>query len=100
MDSVFDDVQLASGDTETANRYLDDLQDKIESMANKPKTGTLLYYEEMFTGYYYVRFKEYLAFYRLDGDNMKVDRVLPRRQDYMRILFHTSPNVVNEDDEG
>ncbi|MBQ7585467.1 MAG: hypothetical protein IJU40_04370 [Desulfovibrionaceae bacterium] len=34
----------------------------LESMASHPRTGTPLFYEELFTGYYSVRFKEYLAF--------------------------------------
>ena len=87
MDMIFDDVFMVSRDLDVTRRYLDDLQDKIESMMNQPKTGTPLYYEELFTGYYSVRFKEYLAFYRLDGNMMYVDRVLQRKRDYMAVLF-------------
>ena len=87
MDMIFDDVFMVSRDLDVTHRYLDDLQDEIESMMNHPKTGTPLYYEELFTGYYSVRFKEYLAFYRLDGNMMYVDRVLQRKRDYMAVLF-------------
>ena len=65
----------------------ENLQDKIEEMVGHPKTGTPLYYEELFTGYYSVRFKEYLAFYRLEGTVMYVDRVLQRKRDYLSLLF-------------
>lgn len=87
MDMIFDDVFMVSRNLDVTRRYLDDLQDKIESMMNHPKTGTPLYYEELFTGYYSVRFKEYLAFYRIDGNKMYVDRVLQRKRDYMAVLF-------------
>ncbi len=87
MDAIFDDVLMVSCDLDITHRYLDNLQDKIESMVKHPKTGTPLYYEELFTGYYSVRFKEYLAFYRLEGTMMYVDRVLQRKRDYMSILF-------------
>ena len=87
MDAIFDDILMVSCDLDITHRYLDDLQDKIESMVKHPKTGTPLYDEELFTGYYSVRFKEYLAFYRLEGTMMYVDRVLQRKRDYMSILF-------------
>lgn len=70
----------------------ENLQDKIEEMVGHPKTGTPLYYEELFTGYYSVRFKEYLAFYRLEGTVMYVDRVLQRKRDYLSILFGRDKN--------
>ena len=87
MDGIFDEVLMVSCDVDITHRYLEDLQDKIEEMVGQPKTGTPLYYEELFTGYYSVRFKEYLAFYRLEGTVMYVDRVLQRKRDYLSILF-------------
>ncbi len=87
MDGIFDEALMVSWDLDITHRYLEDLQDKIEEMVGHPKTGTPLYYEELFTGYYSVRFKEYLAFYRLEGTVMYVDRVLQRKRDYLSILF-------------
>ena len=51
-----------------------------------PLSGAPLYYDDRFTGYYYVVFKEYLAFYRLEGERILIDRVLFGRSDYIRIL--------------
>ena len=48
---------------------------------------TPLYYSDLFTGYYYVRYREYIAFYRVEEDKMHVDRVLFARSDYMKTLF-------------
>ena len=87
MDGIFDEVLMVSCDLDITHRYLEDLQDKIEEMEGHPKTGTPLYYEELFTGYYSVRFKEYLAFYRLEETVMYVDRVLQRKRDYLSLLF-------------
>ena len=67
-------------------KYLDDLMNKIEAKADYPKSGSPLYYENGFTGYYYVVFKAYLAFYRIENNSMLVDRVLLGKSDYMRIL--------------
>ena len=67
-------------------RYLNDLMDIVESKSEYPLSGAPLYYEDRFTGYYYVVFKECLAFYRLESKRILVDRVLFGRSDYIRIL--------------
>lgn len=86
LDRVWAEVFEASKDYDIAERYIDDLMDKVESKANYPESGTPLYYEDSFTGYYYVVFKAYMAFYRIEKDAMLVDRVLFSRSDCMRHL--------------
>ena len=96
LDRVFAEVAEASGDEETARRYVDGLIDKIEGKAAFPKSGAPLYYGELFTGYYFVVFKAYLAFYRVEGGEILVDRVLYRKSDYLRVLFR--PDAVMTDE--
>lgn len=86
LNRVKDEVLSASSSDEIAERYIDGLLDAVEAKADFPKSGKPLYYEDIFTGYYIVIFKEYLAFYRLEGSSMLVDRVLFSGSDYMRIL--------------
>jgi len=76
----------ASGDYDITQKYLDDLMNKIEDKAGYPKSGAPLYYEDLFTGYYFVVFKAYLAFYRIEGNRMLIDRVLYAASDYIRHL--------------
>ena len=40
-----------------------------------------------FTGIYYVAFKEYIAFYRINENRMEIGRILFARSDYMKTLF-------------
>jgi len=68
---------------------LEELLDKVEKKSDDPKSELPLYYENTFTGYYFVVFKAYLAFYRLEKETMLVDRVLFGKSDYMRILHLT-----------
>ena len=68
---------------------LEELLDKVEKKSDDPKSELTLYYENTFTGYYFVVFKAYLAFYRLEKETMLVDRVLFGKSDYMRILHLT-----------
>lgn len=60
--------------------------DTVEAKADYPKSGAPLYYEDSFTGYYFVAFKAYLAFYRIEDDQLLVDRVLFAASDYLRHL--------------
>lgn len=68
------------------------MQDKIESMVKRPKTGAPLHYDDLFTGYYFVRFKEYLVFFRIEDKRMPVDRILFRKCDHIRILLGSKDN--------
>lgn len=87
LDRVWNEVFEASKDYGITQKYLDELIDKVEAKVDYPKSGAPLYYEDSFTGYYYVCFKTYLAFYRIEGDKMLVDRVLFAASDYLR-HFH------------
>ena len=91
LDRVWAEVLEASKDYEITERYIEELLDKDEAKADYPKAGSPLYYENSFTGYYFVVFKAYIAFYRLESDRMLIDRVLFGRSDYLRIL-HLVPD--------
>ena len=63
LDRVWSEVFRASRSYDITERYLNDLMDIVESKSEYPLSGAPLYYEDRFTGYYFVVFKEYLAFY-------------------------------------
>lgn len=86
LDRVWAEVLSASKSDNVATQYVDDLMDKVEAKADYPKSGSPLYYENHFTGYYFVVFKAYMAFYRLEENVMLVDRVLFGKSNYMRYL--------------
>ena len=76
----------ASKDYDIAAQYVNELMDKVEAKAEHPKSGAPLYYEDSFTGYYFVVFKSYLAFYRLENGVILVDRILFGKSDYLKVL--------------
>lgn len=86
LDRVWAEVYEASKE-ETAARYIEELMDCVSEKRHFPKSGSPLYYEGSFTGYYFVVFKAYMAFYRVQDERVLVDRVVFRRSDYMRIIF-------------
>ena len=83
---IWDEVYEVSKDHDTTERYIDDLLDAIENKTDYPESGSPLYYEDSFTGYFFVVFKAYMAFYRVENNRILVDRILLGKSDYMRCL--------------
>ena len=86
LDRVWAEVFEASKSFDVTEKYIDDLMNKVEEKSDYPESGAPLYYEDSFTGYRFVVYKVYMAFYRIDGNVMFIDRVLFGRSDYMRYL--------------
>ena len=75
---------------EEMNLFEMESMDQIAAKRDFPNSGSPLYYEGMFTGFYFVVFKSYLAFYKVEGDRMLVSRVVYGKSDYMRTLFRNA----------
>lgn len=86
LDRVWAEVFEASASEETATKYIDDLMNQISAKQNFPKSGAPLYYEGLFTGFYFVTFKSYMAFYKVETDRMLVSRVV-YVEPFIRSLF-------------
>ena len=87
MDKVWDDVLEVSSEQDVASRYIEDFANRIAGKKVFPNFGIPLLYRGLFTGFYSVNFKAYKAFYRVMEDCIEVLRIIPAKQDYMRILF-------------
>ena len=81
------EVLYVSYSEEITRKNIDDLIGTIEDKTLFPRSGAPLYYGDLFTGYCFIKYKEYIAFYRLEEDKMHVERVLFARSDYMKTLF-------------
>lgn len=92
LQRVRSEVLLASSNADVTKDYLLSLMSKIESKSDFPMSGHPIFYGDKFTGYYFVRYKAYLAFYRVDGERLLVDRILFGKSDYLQILFPLSDN--------
>ena len=87
LDRVWAEIYESSKSEETTLNYVDGLMDQISAKRVFPKSGSPLYYEGDFTGYYFVVFKSYMAFYHVQDDVIFVDRVVYGKSDYMRTIF-------------
>lgn len=87
LDRVWAEVFAASKTPEIATKYVDDLMNHILGKKEFPKSSSPLYYEGTFTGYYFIVFKAYMAFYHVQEDEIWIDRILYGKSDYIRTIF-------------
>lgn len=90
LDRVYYEVFQACLDNNTTRKYVSELIDKIENKKEFPESGTPLNFNNIFTGYRFVIYKSYIAFYYIDSNTIYVDRVLYSKSDYIKKL-----NLVN-----
>lgn len=90
FDRVWDEVWKASQSFDIADKYVEDLRRALEQKNKYPRTGSPLTYMGQFTGLYFIVFKKYIAFYKIQGDTIEVARVLYSGSDYMKVLFGAS----------
>ena len=73
---------------------------RIRNLEQFPELGTQLSSViDMVTDYRFLVCANYLAFYRIDGNDVKIIRVLYGRRDYASILFGELPNDETYPDE-
>lgn len=75
-----------------ANNTINGIFDSIDVLKESPKSGTALEFSKgIKTNYRFVRYKNYIAFYRVSDNNIFVDRIIYGKRDYMKILFKNEP---------
>ena len=89
LDESWDYIKIELCKPSAAQNTIEGIMDKIDDLAMFPESGAKLEFDNgLESGYRFVVFKNYLAFYRLRPDNVVyVDRVVYAGWDYMRILF-------------
>ncbi|MBQ6675233.1 MAG: type II toxin-antitoxin system RelE/ParE family toxin [Ruminococcus sp.] len=88
LDEIWEYIALELSAPDAAQKTVSGILDAVDRLNEHSKLGSPLYFEDgLFSGYRYVRYNEYLAFYRLSGNNVKVDRIIYGRRDYMKVLF-------------
>ena len=88
LEQVWDEVWESSRDFDIADNYTEGIRSAVKGIVNHPKTGERLYYDNVFTGIYYVNYKKYSAFYRIRDGYIEVGRILFNRSDYIKKIIH------------
>ena len=89
---MWDGGYAVSRNYDVADSYIDGIIAAIEDKKDFPRSGSPLTYRGLFTGFYSVLYKKYLAFYRVWDGSIEVARVLLASSDYMKVLFGDLPD--------
>ena len=84
IDEIYQYVYNASNDKETAKKFVNELLDKTGILKKHAFVGRQLeLIDNIVTQYRFIRYKDYLIFYRVDDKKVYIDRILSARQDYV-----------------
>ena len=86
IESIWDVVYSDSGNYDAADNYIEGIIEAIEEKKEFPRSGAPLTYRGLFTGFYSVLHKKYLAFYRVWEGHIEVARALLASSDYIKVL--------------
>lgn len=70
-----------------ADWYVEEFADTIAVKKTFPFSGIPLEYRGLFTGFYFVNYKKYKAFYRMRDGSLEVIRIIMSKSDYIKMLF-------------
>ena len=89
LDEIWDYIENELSNLCAAQNIVEGIMEKIDSLGMFPEAGAKLEFDNgLESGYRFVVFKNYLAFYHLKSENViYVDRVMYAGRDYIRILF-------------
>ena len=71
-----------------AEATVNGILDTIDMLQAQAEIGKPLYFSsDLFSGYRFLVYKNYLAFYRTSAETIYMDRIIYGKRDYMRLLF-------------
>ena len=71
-----------------AEATVNGILDTIDMLQAQAEIGKPLYFSsDLFSGYRFLVYKNYLAFYRTSEDTVYIDRIIYGKRDYMRLIF-------------
>ena len=88
LDDIWDYIVSELQNRSAAERVIDRIMDAVDPLKNFAEMGTLLSsIADVGTDYRFLVSGNYMVFYRVQGYNVYIDRVLYGRSDYMSVLF-------------
>ena len=86
--SVYTKFGIAPQNRSAAERVIDRIMDAVDPLKNFAEMGTpLSSIVDVGTDYRFLVSGNYMVFYRVQGNDVYIDRVLYGRSDYMSVLF-------------
>ena len=87
MDDIWDYIVSELQNRSAAERVIDRIMDAVDPLKNFEEMGTpLSSIADVGTDYRFLVSGNYMVFYRVQGSDVYIDRVLYGRSDYMSVL--------------
>lgn len=99
LDAIFDYIAIENQDA--ALKMLSRFDQRIGSLAETPYLGAAISADEpgfIAEGYRYIAVPPYLIFYRVQGDEVRIGRILHSRRDWLHLLFQSGRKKPSEAD--
>mgnify|MGYP000848857518 CR=1 FL=1 len=88
LDETWNCIAIELCNESAANDTINGILKAIETLKKFPESGAILKLpEDNISGYRFVKYGNYLAFYRTEGNTVYIDRVICSRRDYLKFLF-------------
>ena len=88
LDDIWDYIVSELQNRSAAERVIDCIIDAVDPLKNFAEMGTpLSSIADIGTDYRFLVSGNYMVFYRVQGNDIYIDRVLYGRSDYMSVLF-------------
>lgn len=88
LDEIWEYISNELMNPSAAENTISGILNSLDSLEEFPETGSKLVFDNgLDSGYRFVIYKNYIAFYHLQNGFVYVDRVIYRKRDYMKILF-------------
>ena len=88
LDDIWDYIVSELQNRSAAERVINRIIDAVDPLKNFPEMGTpLSSIADAGTDYRFLVSGTYMVFYRVQGNDVYIDRVLYGRSDYMSVLF-------------
>lgn len=89
LDEIWDYIANVLKNPVAAGNTVAGILDKADLLEEQPEIGTRLFFDNTLdSGYRYVIYNNYLAFYRVSDSTVYIDRVIYGKRDYMKLLFN------------
>ena len=87
LDETFDYINDVLKNPIAAKNTIARILESVDILKDFSDVGTKVFFDENFTGYRFITYKNYLSFYRSENTDIFIDRILYSGRDYMHIFF-------------
>ncbi len=97
LDDIWEYIALELNNPAAAKRTVSRIMDSADGLAEFAEAGAPLHsVADVESDYRFLVCGNYLMFYRIEGKDVFIDRVLYGRRDYLRILFGDPGDIDSE----